>query len=264
MNTFIDVARRINRALGLKYRVDLVRHYVSEFGLFGAVRMHSALTTEQRNGHFRTIAIPRLKYPVTVRPGTADASTLEKIFVWKQYDLSFPKNTRTILDCGANIGLASIWFTQACPEARIIAIEPELQNYRLLEQNCAPYRNIRPLHAAVWNRSCDLFLSTPHSRVDGYQFTESLMRTSDAVKAYDVSTIMSDHDIDVIDVLKIDIEGAEAAVFSDNFLGWLQNTRMLIIEIHSDEARSKVEAATALMKWQHFTVGENDILVRED
>jgi FkbM family methyltransferase len=225
--------------------------------------MHRALTTKECKEEFRSIALPRLKYTVKLRAGTADASTLEKIFVWKQYDLSLPKNTRTILDCGANIGLAAIWFAQVCPEARILAIEPEPQNYRLLEENCAPYSNIRTLRAAVWNRSCDLFLSSIHSRVDSYQFTEAYNPTSDSVKAYDLSTIMTDHGIDTIDVLKVDIEGAEAAVFSDNFLNWLGKTRMLIIEIHGDEARTKFEAAAALMKWQHFKVGENDILVRQ-
>ena len=263
LNKITDVARRIHRTLGLKYRVDFARHYVSEFGVFGSVRMHRTLKTKEADRQIQTVAVPRLKHPVKLRPGTADSSTFEKIFVWKEYDIALPKNTRTILDCGANIGLATVWFAQVCPEASILAIEPEPQNYRLLEQNCAPYSNIRTLRAAVWNRSCDLFLSSVHSRVDSYQFAEECNPRSDSVKAYDLSTIMANEGVDTIDVLKIDIEGAEAAVFTDNFLNWFRKTRMLIIEIHGDEARSKFEAAAALMNWRHFKVGENDILVRE-
>ena len=256
-------ARHIHKTLGLKYRVDFARHYVSEFGVVGSVRMNRALRTKEHQDEIRTVSIPGIKHPVTVRAATADASTFEKIFVWKQYDVPLPKNTRTILDCGANIGLAAVWFAQVCPEARILAIEPEAQNYRLLEQNCAPYPNIRTLRAAVWNQSCDLYLSGIHSRVDSYQYTEEVNGASDSVNAYDLSTIMRGQAIDMIDVLKIDIEGAEAALFSDNFINWLGKTRMLIIEIHGDEARSKFEAAAALVKWRHFKVGENDILVRE-
>ncbi len=263
LNTLTALGKRIHRTLGVKYRVDFARHYISEFGLVGSVRMHRLLKTKDRDEQNRTVAIPQLKHPIQLRPGTADASTLEKIFVWKQYDISLPMNTKTILDCGANIGLAAIWFAQACPKAKILAIEPEGQNYSLLEQNCLPYANIRTIRAAIWNRNCELFLSSPESRVDSYQYKEASNGTSNSVRGYDLSTIMANHNVDIIDVLKIDIEGAEAAVFSDNYLNWLAKSRMLIIEIHGSEARDRVESAIATMKWRHFKVGENDILVRE-
>jgi predicted O-methyltransferase YrrM len=44
-----------------------------------------------------------------------------------------------ILDCGANIGLSSIWFARKYPRATVIAVEPESENFRMLTMNTAEY-----------------------------------------------------------------------------------------------------------------------------
>jgi len=44
-----------------------------------------------------------------------------------------------IIDCGANIGCASVWFATQYPKARILAVEPDPDNFRMLVRNSKPY-----------------------------------------------------------------------------------------------------------------------------
>ena len=56
---------------------------------------------------------------------------------------------RSILDLGANIGIASIDFALRYPQASIIAIEPVAANFQLLQKNISAFPNIRALNVAV-------------------------------------------------------------------------------------------------------------------
>ena len=61
----------------------------------------------------------------------------------KEYDFAVDRPS-VIIDAGANIGLASIWFASKFPEARILAIEPEKSNYELLVRNVEPLHHVTP------------------------------------------------------------------------------------------------------------------------
>src|SRR5437867_1587881 len=95
---------------------------------------------------------PLLRRHLTLRPGGSDVGVLKKIFVNKEYTLPFDMNPRVIVDAGANIGMASLFFSQQFPEVRIIAIEPEPSNFAILQANCAGLDRIELVQAALWNR----------------------------------------------------------------------------------------------------------------
>jgi FkbM family methyltransferase len=254
----------LNRKYGLKYRIDYIRNYVKEFGPVAGLNLYRRLNrTSAANTHFE-VSVKTMSFPVAVRPGTADSSTFDSVFIWKQYDLPLPAGTKIIFDCGANIGLASAWFANVCPGARIVALEPQLDNYELLKSNCRYYANITTHQAALWNRVGELSLCDSTVRVDSYQYTDGEGDSSERVAAYDVSTLMALHNVSTIDVLKIDIEGAETVVFDEPCQAWLDKVRMLIIEIHGDEARTAFEAVISQsnFQWTHTTHGENDVLLR--
>ena len=72
------------------------------------------------------------------------------------YDIRLPKLPRTIIYAGANVGLASIYYANKYPQAKIVAVEPEPMNYSKLLRNVAPYTNVIPINAALWNRDCEV------------------------------------------------------------------------------------------------------------
>jgi len=57
-----------------------------------------------------------------------------------------------IVDCGANVGYSTVYFLTRYPRAKVIAVDPDPDNYALLEANVAPYgARCRPIRSAVWS-----------------------------------------------------------------------------------------------------------------
>lgn len=80
---------------------------------------------------------------------TSDVSVFYEIFALRIYKI--PKTEIiSIVDLGANVGYASIYFSHFCPNAHIVAVEPESSNYQALVENTQSLKNIDCVHAAIW------------------------------------------------------------------------------------------------------------------
>jgi FkbM family methyltransferase len=216
--------------------------------------------------------VPGWKFPVTVRPDTSDLGTLGHTYYDHDYDLVTAKPPRLILDCGANVGFVSIHFANQFPDARIVSIEPMPENFAMLCENTQPYPNIQPLNAAIWNKPGTIDLVT-HDQDNkflghwGVQVKENAPASAGAVRAMTIAEILESTGLPFIDILKIDIEGAELEVFDKNAHEWLSKTNMLIIELHD---RFKPGCSTAVFEalrpfgFMAFTRAENTFFVRNN
>jgi hypothetical protein len=85
------------------------------------------------------------------RPGGSDVENIVKKLLKRDSEYWLPPHfkPRSILDLGANIGIASIDFALRYPQASIIAIEPVAANFQLLQKNISGFQNIRALNVAV-------------------------------------------------------------------------------------------------------------------
>ena len=178
------------------------------------------------------------RYPFRLRiPSTTDISTYQQVFLNQEYDFLVEMQPKVIVDAGANIGLASIYFTNKYPDAKIIAIEPEQSNFELLKENVAPYSNVIPIQAALWNKNEEINLIDPGLGKSG--FMTEMQHSSEnlsgnichTVTAMSIDKIMKDYSLTKIDILKIDIEGAEREVFSDTS-SWIEKVDSIIVELH--------------------------------
>lgn len=187
------------------------------------------------------VSAPGIKHPIFLRLKTTDIEIYGKIFADREYYFETAKPPKVIVDAGANIGLASIFFANAFPEAMIIAIEPEESNFTLLKKNAAAYPKIIPVQAALWNKNDQINLTHPGTNAgwDKWAFrTESGEEGSKnkvfhQIQGMTVDKIMRDHGLDFIDVLKVDIEGAEKEVFADAS-NWIEKVGIIIIELHEN------------------------------
>jgi FkbM family methyltransferase len=116
-----------------------------------------------------------------------------------------------VLDIGANIGFFSVQLSKwVGAEGIVLAIEPQTENFRLLESNVRANHltNVHLHHAAVGNRdgTASLFLSNWNGGM--HRLYESVCCTSDteSVRITTVDSIVANQQIDLI---KIDIEGYE-------------------------------------------------------
>ena len=154
----------------------------------------------------------------------------------KHYDMPCQIVPKTILDAGANIGLSAIFFAHKYPGATIVALEPESSNFRLLQKNASPYPQIKPLQAALWNHSGHIKLIDPDDGNDGFRTVEEDANGNaqvEVVPALTVDAVISRMELTSIDLLKIDIEGAEKEVF-ENSSHWIDKVEVIMAELHDN------------------------------
>lgn len=181
-----------------------------------------------------SVLLPRFKHPVLLRNNTTDVCVFYQVFLAKSYNIYYGFEPKVIIDCGANIGLSVIYYKNRFPDAKIIAIEPEISNFELLKKNTEKYNNIFCIKSGVWNKSADLVIKEGNNGNWDFVTEEVNFKSSDSdtIPAISINEIIDTYDIDQIDILKIDIEGSEKELFEMNFENWLKITKVLIIELH--------------------------------
>ena len=204
-------------------------------------------------------------HPIWLRAGTSDISTFLMVLDGKEYDFAVDRPS-VIIDAGANIGLASIWFASKFPEARILAIEPEKSNYELLVRNVEPLHHVTPIHAALWTHRGTLAIDDPRREGSwAFQTRElaDLPHSAESVSCLSLADLISEYDLGWIDLLKVDIEGAEKEVFSSPS-EWIGSVGAIAIELHdrfkTGCARSFYAAVSDFPVEQ--TMGENVFVAR--
>jgi FkbM family methyltransferase len=245
-------------------RIKLLAKYYRFFGSRGVFLMIIAVLT-RRMIEFR-VTVPGMKYPFRVRLKTSDVKAYEQVIYEKEYEIALSRPPSVIIDAGANIGLASIYFSNRYPNAKVISVEPEKSNFGLLKKNTAPYPNIIPIQAALWKENGIIELVDPGSGHWGFQTTDSSsigFRKIHKIQGMTVDKIMIDHGINYIDILKIDIEGAEKEIF-ENASPWLDKIGVIVIELHErlkEGCNQSVYSATNQFKTK-FHRGDKVILER--
>lgn len=175
------------------------------------------------------IKINGIKYTVTLSNFNVDVTTLFQIFFGEEYKIDFPTPPETIVDCGANIGLSAVYFANKYPNATIIAIEPDSRNFEFLKKNTARYINIHCLQRAVWPTAAAMEIVDPGN--GGWSLQTKVCATG-TMKSITLHEVMQKYDFTKIDLLKIDIEGAERELFGSHYEHWLSKTSAIAIELH--------------------------------
>src|SRR2546430_1833809 len=187
----------------------------------------------------------------------------------------------TVVDIGANIGLFSLFVMSRCANPKIFAFEPAPEVYDLLKANCAAYgSNVRTLNLGVSDRpktatftfyeKSSVFSGFHSDETEDRQAIQTVVRNmlkSEAVagesmedyvneltadrlrrrthecRLTSVSDIVRDHQIDKIDLLKIDAEKSELDIVQGiDDRDW-PKIDQIVIEIHdrTGEAVKRIE-----------------------
>jgi FkbM family methyltransferase len=200
------------------------------------------------------------KFPLIWRPGTSDLWMFRQIFAEREYScLDDLTTARLIIDCGANVGYSSAYFLSRFPEARVVAIEPDAENFVVLKENLASFGDRVTLkETGVWSHSCGLVIVA-----DSRSFQECSRQVREArdcetplFHATDIGSVFRESGADRISILKIDIEKSEKEVFARNYESWLDRVDNLVIELHDDECRRVFAAAIEPYPFQVSECGE--------
>lgn len=173
-------------------------------------------------------SIPFLSYLFNVPDCASFIWQFKDIFVDKTYNFEPTNDPPIIYDCGANIGTSCLYFKQSYPEAKIYAYEADPTIAKILESNLLS-NNIKDViveNKAVWIHD---------KGIDFYQEGADCGSICGGKKKVKVSSVRLKDALDKessIDMLKIDIEGAEVDLILD-CKNSLNNVQNLFVEFHS-------------------------------
>lgn len=217
------------RNIGL--RVTEFINWIRLYGIEDGFKLFSSTLFKKKSIFYADASF--LTEPIILRNNKSDKPIFFQVFYEKQYDLygvDFPDALK-IVDGGANVGCASVYFSIRFPKAEILAVEPEKSNFKLLEQNTKAYSNVRCIQAGIWKKNEPLFIANPEGGAAEYMFENKLSNKS-AINGITISSLLALNNWNEIDILKLDIEGAEKEVFSSDDISWLRRIKLLIIELH--------------------------------
>jgi FkbM family methyltransferase len=215
----------------VKFFMSFYRHILI-FGIPGI-----SIFRKVRTNNTESLRLPGIKASIALRSMTSDIPIFYEIFWKNEYEIKLDFKPKFIIDAGANIGLAAILFSNKYPSSKIISIEPEISNFKMMEKNLETYSNVTLLQRALSNKD-NLDVVINDSVKGNWGFTTELVDGDNrSTKGYTVKTIsipeiMKENSVEYLDLVKIDIEGAEKDVFESGYEYWLPRTRCLIIELH--------------------------------
>jgi len=160
---------------------------------------------------------------------------------WQYYEIFYREYYRfesssdkpkIIVDCGANIGLSAHWFLREYSDAKVYCFEPDPIVFAKLSNNLnsGSSSRVQLLNDAVYTR--EGVLSFQPDGKDGGMLTDGINKNNIRVKAIDFSSFLST--FEKVDMLKIDIEGAEK-VLIPHIANKLYKVENLFIEYHQRE-----------------------------
>ena len=218
---------------------------------------------------FNMANILNMKVPLAFRPNTSDQWLLNKIFQEQEYNFKIANfEPRLILDCGANVGYSTAYFANKYPQAKIIAVEPEALNFKMLTYNTHFFDNVTCINSAIWYKEGYIkILPDMPGNTLAFMTEDTNADDPEALKTTTIAKLLTDLDFNEIDFLKVDIEGAEREVFDDIARPdeWLPKVKVMTIELHD---RMKVGCSHSFFKavsrhnFYMDIIGENLLFIK--
>jgi FkbM family methyltransferase len=206
-------------------------------------------STNASRGHQNTTLV-EAGHPLEHRGTEADLGVIRQVFTERAYALEplrgWPGLERyrstvglggapLIVDCGAHIGAASVWFALRHPDARITALEPDPDNFALLRRNAATFAQITPLPYAIAATAGTVRLVDPGRGSWGMRASRDPLVTAGEpggeAEALSIDRVLEMNAHAIPFILKVDIEGAEGDLFAAH---WRELARfaVVIVELH--------------------------------
>jgi len=176
-----------------------------------------------------------------------DLNTLRQIYIKEEYSFNkvilkkiknlyeqilIKKKIPLIIDCGANIGASSNFFQIIYPNSKIVAIEPDIENLKILYQNIK-FDDIQIIDTAISSANKKFSIFRNNKKDFRSSFIKKKIDSSYKKKTITVGQVLKKYDLKIYKpfLIKIDIEGHEKELFKKN-TKWVKLFDVIIIELH--------------------------------
>jgi FkbM family methyltransferase len=202
-------------------KIKLLIRYFQTYKFYGIVLFISVYILEHKTVNLKEFG------KILLRPGTTDKDMFTQIFVYQAKDHIVEGDVKTILDLGGNNGMTARFFNYKYPSAIIYAVEPDKENFKALQAQSKGISNIIAINKAIWNENGVVYLDESES----WAVKIDMKQGKNAIESITINSLISEYGITQIDLLKIDIEGAEKEVFQSD-TSFLEITKNINIELH--------------------------------
>jgi FkbM family methyltransferase len=173
---------------------------------------------------------------------------------------------KNILDCGANIGLTSLYFSRKFPGCNILALEPEPENFQQLLRNLKVngLNHVRAVQKGVWSKKALLEhdVSFCHAKDWAFSVREST-HGNGTIEVDTLDNIVNENKFPDADYIKMDVEGSEFELFRnlDSWASVFSKAKVVSIEVHEKKGtlteieQVLVEAGFAVKRFGELLVG---------
>ena len=214
----------------------------------------------------REVAVKISGTSLIVRSCSTDFEVALSALALGEYDGIQISTVDVIFDAGANIGSSAIAFRKLFPTATIICIEPEPGNIEILKKNAGKLGNVEIVEAALAADTNPRPLFNRGTGAWGFTVTESDQVTSEveeSVSCVTVSSILEIHELDHIDILKLDIEGGEKEVLESSE-SWIESVKVVLAELHDRITPGCTDAFENATKYfeKSYVLGEKVVAQR--
>ncbi|EOR93982.1 methyltransferase FkbM family [Arcticibacter svalbardensis MN12-7] len=197
--------------------------------------------------------------PFKFHDGLSFVATYKELFETGIYKFNPSETARTILDCGANMGLSVLYFALNYKEHQIIAFEPEEHIFNILQENVETFKleNVKLFKKAVWDKVGNLSFYTDGG-MGGRVLNAYANQQPKSIEAVPLKDFLTDD----VDLLKIDIEGAEDLVLR-SCKGLLKQANHIFFEYHNHiGSKQTLHELLLLMQDEgfHYYIKESAVL----
>lgn len=233
----------------LEQRIKWSPNFIKAFGLIQGLRLLPQIVGNlPRNAsEVKGYDVPGYDARIFLRRTIADHATFRQCLVNRQYDfLGLAQAQRLlqryrdtlnqghrplIIDGGANIGLATLWFARHFPEAQIVAVEPDEANFSILQKNTRHLGDrVTLVQGGVWHRNARLGILNPQDGAAAFRVAELPQESAAGIPAFSIDDLCRRVDTASPLIVKLDIEGSQAHLFSAN-TGWVARTDLITLEL---------------------------------
>jgi FkbM family methyltransferase len=165
------------------------------------------------------------------RDNFGDITNLTNLLYRRVYRWTELRHPGVILDVGANIGLASVWFSHHNPGRKIVACEPLPENVVMIRQN-VPTAEI--INAAIGDQVGQVTLTTDQDGIMASRVPNATHSTHRTFPLTTLDTITAENKINQAGLLKIDAEGMEVEILQGGSRT-IQQTGQVVIETHGKD-----------------------------
>lgn len=207
-------------------------------------------------------------YTVRNRLYNSDPEVFEQVILKHEYqplvDLVKAKGAtpKVLVDCGANVGFTSVYISAFFQLQKMVMVEPHSETFAMLKHNVKMAGAGAELlfeNQGIWYKTTRLKVSPSFRDNKAWSFSLVEDEGTGDIPVIGLKELLEKSRIDTVDILKIDIEGAEKYLFrdDDDIESILSRTRFISIEIHDEmECRPQIEGRLAACNFEFFQAGE--------